>query len=132
MKELNPRDINTTALAYLGDAVYEIYVRKYVMETGQINADKLHRMAIKYVCADGQALAVKALMKEFLTEDEVKVVKRARNHKSYSKPRGASPIVYKLATAFEALVGTLYLQGEEERLEEIIKEAFSLIEKGKQ
>lgn len=129
MKELNPREINTTALAYLGDAVYEVMVRKHVMETGQVNADRLHHMAVRYVCADGQAVAVKELIREFLTEDEVKTVKRARNHKSISKPRGASPIIYKLATAFEALIGTLYLQGEEERLEEIIQRAFTIIEK---
>jgi integrase len=67
-----PKDMNTTALAFLGDAVYEVYARKYVMDKGEIRADKLHRSAIKYVCADGQAKAVKSLMNDFLTEEEVK------------------------------------------------------------
>ena len=57
MEKLNPREINTTALAFLGDAVYEVFIRKHVMETGQHRADKLHRAAVRYVCADGQARA---------------------------------------------------------------------------
>lgn len=124
----NPKEINTTALAYLGDAVYEVYVRKHVMEGGCQRADMLHRMAVKYVCADGQARAVKFLMRDFLTEEEVRLVKRARNHKTTSKARSADPVTYKLATAFEALVGYLELNGDRERAEEVIAEALKRIE----
>lgn len=124
----NPKEINTTALAYLGDAVYEVYVRKHVMEEGCQRADMLHRMAVKYVCADGQAKAVKSLMKDFLTEEEVRLVKRARNHKTTSKARSADPVTYKLATAFEALIGYLELNGDRERAEEVIAEALKRIE----
>ena len=120
--------MNTTALAFLGDAVYEVYARKHVMETGTERADHLHRMAVKYVCADGQAKAVKSLMRDFLTEEEVKLVKRARNHKTTSKARSADPVTYKLATAFEALVGYLELNGDKERLEAVIAEALRRIE----
>ena len=120
--------MNTTALAFLGDAVYEVYARKYVMDQGEIRADKLHRSAVKYVCADGQAKAVKSLMNDFLTEEEVKLVKRARNHKTTSKARSASPVTYKLATAFEALIGWLHLDGRKERMEEIIFHAMEIIE----
>ena len=74
MEKLNPREINTTALAFLGDAVYEIYARKYVMDSGQQNADRLHKAAIKYVCAAGQAKAVKSLMADFLSEEEVGLI----------------------------------------------------------
>ncbi|MEF9922736.1 MAG: ribonuclease III domain-containing protein [Anaerovoracaceae bacterium] len=130
IEQLNPKEINSTALAYLGDAVYEIYVRKHVMETGQTNADRLHQMAIKYVCADGQALAVKKMINGFLSEEEIRLVKRARNHKTTSKPRHADPIIYKLATAFEALLGHLYLAGQQQRLEEVIEETFRIIEAG--
>ncbi|HKM28307.1 MAG TPA: ribonuclease III domain-containing protein [Anaerovoracaceae bacterium] len=130
MKKLNSKEINSTALAYIGDAVYEIYVRRHVMETGQTNADRLHQMAIQYVCADGQAKAVKKLMQEFLTEEEVRAVKRARNHKTTSKPKNADPVIYKLATAFEALVGQLYIDENTARLEEVIFEAFNIIEAG--
>lgn len=100
------------------------------METGQTNADRLHQMAIQYVCADGQAKAVKKLMQEFLTEEEVRAVKRARNHKTTSKPKNADPVIYKLATAFEALVGQLYIDENTARLEEVIFEAFNIIEAG--
>ena len=129
-KKINPKEINTTALANIGDAVYEIYVRKHVMETGQFNADKLHQMAVKYVRADGQAKAVKELIREVLDEDETRLVKRARNHKTTSKPKNADPVIYKLATAFEALVGYLYLEENCQRLEEVIEFAFLAIERG--
>ncbi len=123
------KNINTTALAYMGDAVYEVYVRRHVMETGQVNADKLHAMAVPFVRADGQAVAVKTLMRDFLTEEEVSLAKRARNHKTNSKPKNANPIDYKLATAFEALVGFLYLSGDITRMEEVIAEAIKIIGK---
>lgn len=125
---MNPREINTTALAFLGDAVYEIYARKYVMDSGQKNADRLHKEAIKYVCADGQAKAVKSLLKDFLSEEEVSLVKRARNRKTASKARSADAVTYKLATAFEALMGFLYLDGQTQRLEEVALEALKRIE----
>ena len=125
---IKPKDMNTTALAFLGDAVYEVYARKHVMETGEMRADKLHRMAVKYVCADGQAKAVKSMMNDFLTEEEIRLVKRARNHKTTSKARSADPVTYKLATAFEALVGYLELAGDKERLEMVVAEALKRIE----
>ena len=128
-KQINPKEINTTALAFLGDAVYEVFVRKYVMESGQQNADALHRMAIHYVCANGQAKAVKTLMNEFLTEEEIKLVKRARNRKSISRTRSADAVSYKLATAFEALIGYLYLENKMERAEEVMEEAVKIIER---
>lgn len=128
MGNLNPKNINTTALAYLGDAVYETYVRQHVMETGQTNADQLHQAAVAYVCADGQAKAIKKMINDFLTEEEIKLVKRARNHKSSSRPRHADPVTYKLATAFEALLGYLFLQGMSQRLDEVVKKAIELIE----
>lgn len=127
-KKLNPKEINTTALAFLGDAVYEVFIRKYVMETGQQNADVLHKMAIKYVCAAGQAKAVKSLMGDFLTEEEIGVVKRARNRKSISRTRSADAVTYKLATAFEALLGYLSLGDEQERMQAIMEEAVKRIE----
>lgn len=123
------KQINTTALAYMGDAVYEVYIRKHVMETGQVNTDRLHFMSVPYVKAEGQARAVKSIMNGFLTEEETALVKRARNHKSASKPRNANPIDYKLSTAFEALIGYLYLCGNIERMEEVIEKAIKVIEK---
>lgn len=131
MKKINPREFNTTALAFLGDAVYEVYVRNHLMKNGDQNADRLHKRAIRYVCAAGQDKAVRVLMEGFLTEEEVALVKRARNRKTASKARSADAVTYKMATAFEALMGYLHLAGERERLEEIVEEAFKIIENRK-
>jgi len=121
--------VNTTVLAFIGDAVYEIYARKRVLESGRTNADQLHRMAVKFVKAEGQAAAIKSIF-DSLSEDEQAIVKRARNKKSASKPKNADPIEYKWATALEALVGHLYLEGDEERLNEIIELAFAATDRG--
>ena len=128
-------DINIAALAFMGDAVYELYVRKHVIETGVAHSDVLHKMAVEYVSAKGQAAAVKTLMKGELTEDELALVKRARNHKvtnskrTRASHRGADIVTDKLATAFEALLGYLYLEDNIERLEQLIYRAFEITEK---
>lgn len=118
--------MNTTALAYLGDAVYEVAVRSFVMKSGQQHADRLHRIAIKFVCAEGQAMALKAIMPE-LTEEEQALVRRARNRRITSKPKHAAPVTYKLSTAFEAFIGYLYLIGDKERMEWFIDRAITII-----
>ncbi|QHI72808.1 Mini-ribonuclease 3 [Aminipila terrae] len=116
--------INTTALAYIGDAVYEVYVRRYVLEKDSVNVNKQNKLAVKFVRAEGQALAIKKMM-ESLDVNEQLLVKRARNKKITSKPQNADPVTYKLATAFEALVGYLYLDGNVQRLEEVINQAIA-------
>jgi ribonuclease-3 family protein len=122
--------VNTTALAFVGDAVYELYIRKLILEKGETSADKLHQMAVKYVKAEGQAKALREISGS-LCESEQALVKRARNRKSASKPKNADPVEYKLATAFEALIGYLYLEGHEERLDEILRLAVTAIEGAK-
>ena len=130
------KELNTAALAFMGDAVYEVYVREHVMETGSAHSDVLHRMAVEYVSAEGQAKAIKALMDEELTDDELALVKRARNHKASSSKKtrasrkGGDIITDKYATAFEALLGDLYLREDKDRLDHLIKRAFDIIEKG--
>ena len=146
MKQLNPKGINTTALAYIGDAVYEIYVREHVLGQDLSGMDKnfgahvdaLHKRAIRYVRADGQAKAVKAMLNEgFLGDEEAALVRRARNHKTASKPKNADAMDYKYATAFEALIGFWHLSAQaggddsadaKQRMEEIIFKAFERIE----
>lgn len=120
--------INTTALAYIGDAIYEVYVRKYVLEKDSVNVNKQSKLAVKFVRAEGQGFAIKKMMKS-LTDSEQNLVKRARNRKITSKPQNANPVTYKLATGFEALIGFLYLSGNIERMEELIEQAMSLIDK---
>ena len=127
---------NIAALAFMGDAVYEVYVREHVLKTGVSHSDVLHGMAVRYVSAEGQSKAVKAMMDADLSEEELALVKRARNHKaSNSKKtrashRGSDIMTDKYATAFEALLGQLYLNGDSERLEQLIKRSFEIIEEG--
>ncbi len=122
------------ALAFIGDAVYEIYVRKHVLaEAGSghqsmaLKVDALHHGTVQFVNAEAQALAIKA-MADDLTEEEQAVVRRARNHKPHSVPKHANVMDYKWATAFEALVGYLYLTGETEEMERVIRRAITVIE----
>ena len=120
---------NTTVLAYLGDAVYELKIREMLIDREEsLRANNLHRKATRYVSARGQATAVKNLMKDFLSDEELSLVKRARNHKTSSHPRGADPVEYKLATGFEALIGELYLKGEMDRIDEIVEIAVNIID----
>ena len=127
---INPdvKQINTTDLAYMGDAVYEVYIRKHVMETGHVHVDRLHAMAVPYVKAEGQARAIKYLMDNLLNEEEKALTKRARNHKIATKAKNATPMDYKWATAFEALLGYLHLKGDFERLDEVAGTAIKYIE----
>ena len=115
--------MNTTALAFLGDAVYETFIRDKLVVEGQVHGDLLHRAAVRYVCAESQAAAVKSLLED-LTEEELALVKRARNKKITSKPKHADPVTYKWATAFEALLGYLHLAGRQERLKEIMEHSY--------
>jgi len=126
-KIIKQENLNTTALAYIGDAVYEVCVRKHVLESGRVHVDKLHQMAVKYVRADGQAKALKAIY-DALDEDEQALVRRARNRKINSKPKNVDPIEYKHATAFEALIGYLYVGDKLDRMDEIVELAFAELE----
>lgn len=119
--------VNTTTLAYIGDGVYELYVREHLFEKGLLKSDMLHRTALNYVSAENQAKAIKKVL-PLLSEREQALVKRARNHKSLSRPKNSDPIEYKWATALEALVGYLYLIKEEKRLEEVLSLLIGAIE----
>lgn len=116
MKLTEVKNLNTDVLAYMGDAVYEQFIRTQLLAGGLHKAGSLHRAATKYVRAQAQADAVRGMFDE-LTEEEQRIVKRARNHKISSKAKNADPVTYKWATGFEAFVGYLYLAGEEERLD---------------
>lgn len=124
---MKQKEYDTTALAFLGDAVYEVYVRQRVMASGQRGADRLHRMAVKYVKAGSQAKAIKTLYDD-LPSDEQTLVRRARNKKSSTKAKNADPVTYKWATAFEAFIGHLYTTGQKGRMEEIIDRAMAIVD----
>ena len=120
--------ISPLVLAYLGDTVYESYVREYLIRKN-INkkVNDLHKSAIKYVNAKAQATVIHAIEEE-LTEDEERIYKRGRNQKSHTSPKNADIIDYKHATGFEALIGYLYLSEDTERLKYIISKGIEIIE----
>lgn len=115
-------------LAYIGDTIYESYIREYLIRKN-INkkVNDLHKSAVKYVKAKAQATIMHELESE-LTEEELRIYKRGRNQKSHTSPKNADIIDYKHATGFEALVGYLYLRNEKERLDYIISKGINIIE----
>ena len=127
MKEIDYKNYNSIALAFMGDAVYERFIRERILRSGKTGADKMHRAAVRYVKAAAQELSLREMLDD-LTEDEQVVVHRARNHKITSKPKNADPLTYKMATAFEALLGYLYLSGQSERLAELMERAAQTVE----
>ena len=111
-------DKNVLVLAYLGDSVFEIIVRKYLIGQGINKVNTLQKEAIKYV--RGQCSFVTKLIEENkLTDDELEIFYRGRNHKSNSHPKNTDIITYKYATGFEAIIGYLYLKNDYKRIEEI-------------
>ena len=129
MTKTEALQVNTTMLAYLGDAVYELEIRRHVMELCQHDAGKAHKLAVRYVSADAQAMIAKQLIADgFLTEEEERLLKRARNHRTMSKPANADPKNYKVATGFEALIGFLHITEQVERLTDLIAEAIQIVE----
>lgn len=114
--------INIVTLAYLGDAIYEIYIRESLIKKGLAKVEDLQKSAITYVSAKGQASILTNLLdNNILTEEEIEIVKRGRNYKRSSHPKHTDIITYKLSTGFEALIGYLYLSNNHQRLEEILK-----------
>lgn len=107
------------ALAYLGDAVYSLYVRRRLIQMGVSHAGDLNRMSLGYVTAPRQAVLAKRLL-PLLNEEELGVYRRAFNHKGLSRPAHASYGEYRAATGFEAVLGALSYAGEEERLSTLL------------
>ena len=114
--------INIMTLAYLGDSIYEVYVRKYLIDKGIAMVDELQRSAIKYVSAKGQCKIVSYLLdNKLLSDEEEDIFKRGRNYKRSSHPKNTDIITYKMSSGFEALIGYLYLNGDIDRLIEILR-----------
>ncbi len=120
-------EINNMAplvLAYIGDAVYEVFIRTLLISEGNIPVHKLHKRSIEYVKAKAQSDIVHRIM-EKLNPDELDVVRRGRNAKSGTIPKNADVGEYKYATGFESLIGYLYLRKDNNRLMEVLKMAIS-------
>jgi len=105
--------------AYIGDAVYELYIREHLIRTTNLKPHRLHIETIKYVKASAQAKILQELQ-EVLTEEEKEIVKRGRNTETHSAPKNADMKDYMYATAFEALIGYLHVTEQKERLDEIL------------
>lgn len=118
---MQTKEINVLVLAYLGDTIYENYVRKYLIGTGIGNVNDLQKEAINYVSAKSQANFLMSMMeKDFLNDEEIIVVKRARNYKTTSHPKNCDIVTYKYATGLESLIGYLDMENKKERIDEIM------------
>lgn len=134
IEQLNIEMLNGATLAYVGDAVYELAVRRHVLAKGKTQVNKLHREAVAYVGAIGQAKVMLTWINDddFLTQEEIKFYKRGRNHKANTKAKNASIGDYRQATGFESLMGWLSLTNQNERLDQLISEAIRIIDEGDQ
>jgi ribonuclease-3 family protein len=119
LKETEVMMLNPLVWAYIGDAVYEVYVRSYVISQGKRNAGDLHKGSISFVKAEAQSDILEKLLPH-LTEEEQNIVRRGRNTKTTHVPKNAVVIDYRRATALEALIGYLYLMRQYERMDEIM------------
>jgi ribonuclease III family protein len=115
----DPKLLNPIVLAYLGDAIYEVFVRQYVIGQPNHRPNHLHRESTQFVSAKAQARALAEWLPR-LTEEELDIVKRGRNAKSGTTAKNADVLEYRHSTAFECLLGYLYYTKQWERLQELM------------
>ena len=120
MEEIDVNQISPLVWAYIGDSVYEQYIRNYLVTNTKYKPHKLHVEATKFVKAAAQAKILQQL-EEYLTEDEREIVRRARNTKNHHLPKNSNVQEYMYATAFEGLIGYLHLSKNTNRLNEILE-----------
>jgi len=112
---------NVLSLAYVGDAVYSLYVREYLVNKGICKVDTLQKESVNYVSAKAQAKFIENMINDdFLNDDELDIFYRARNHKGTRHPKNTDIITYKYSTGFEAIIGYLYMNHDINRLNEFI------------
>lgn len=121
-KSGNPNEYSALTLAYLGDCVYELYVRTHVVEGGNKKVNELHKTSTTFVCAKAQAEFYHKI-KDILTEEEDGAFRRGRNTKSHP-PKNADMMDYKIATGVETLFGHLYVKGDTDRISQLITYLF--------
>lgn len=132
MNVIDVMQMNSLAIAYMGDAIYEVYIRDHLIKSGHIKVNNLHQLAIKYVSAKAQAKVLRHWMREdFLDEEEEGFARRGRNAKSHTVPKNTDVVTYRYSTGFEALLGFHYFTKNQSRLEELMGEAVAFIEKGR-
>lgn len=122
------KQLKSLALAYMGDAVYELHVRHYLIQLGNVKPNELHQQAVTFVSGKSQASVILHwLDTHFLSEEEEAVVRRGRNAKSNSVPKNLDIQTYRHSTGFEALIGYHYLLKNEERLNELLDRAIEFL-----
>ena len=124
---MDTREVNVKTLAYIGDVVYELYIREHVIANSREQVNKLHKKTIKYVSAKAQARIVSEMDTE-LSDEEKDIIRRGRNAEANTVPKNTDVVTYKIATGFESLIGFLYLEKRIERLEYIIDRSIKIIE----
>ena len=118
---MNANSYNGLSLAYIGDAIFELYIRKYVLSLGYTKVNDLHKQVIKYTSGEGQSYFIhKFLELNILNDEEIMIFKRGRNSHVNSSRKNLELKDYLDATGFEALMGFLYLDDKTERLEKLI------------
>ena len=132
MVQADYRQLNGIALAYLGDAAYEVYIRQHLLTKGISKPTKLQHIATHYVSAKAQAALIN-LMKEdeLLSDEEWSYFKRGRNANCHTHAKNTSVMTYRISTGFEAVMGYLKLAGEEERLAELAQWCIEQVEAGR-
>lgn len=132
MVQADYRQLNGIALAYLGDAAYEVYIRQHLLTKGISKPTKLQHIATRYVSAKAQAALID-LMKEdeLLSDEEWSYFKRGRNANSHTHAKNTSVMTYRISTGFEAVMGYLKLAGKEERLAELAQWCIEQVEAGR-
>ena len=121
---VNIKEISTEALAYLGDSVIELKVRKLLVDMGVSGSGDLNRAALLYVKAGAQAAAMRRIL-PLLSEDETAIFKRGRNMSSGNVPKSSTMSEYRTATGMEVLFGYLHLSGQQERIDCLFKAAYA-------
>ena len=130
MKEIKTeKELNTMSpliWAYIGDSVYELYVRSHLVETTKLKPHQLHMQTIRYVKAKAQAEILNKIKGE-LSEEELEIVRRGRNSENHHLPKNTDVMEYKHATSLEALIGYLYLSGNAKRMNEILEKCIESV-----
>src|SRR5574344_1581782 len=118
---------SSLVLAYLGDAVYEVRIRKYLISKNIVKVNDLQQNALNFVSAKKQAYFLNELInKNFFNDEELNIIRNSRNSKSHSKPKNCNILTYKHATAFETIIGYFEVKNQNDKIDEIIKEIIKM------
>lgn len=129
MNEKDANQLNPLSLAFLGDAVFTLYIREYVLARHDCKSGALHQKASKFVCAEAQAKMLDALGDE-LNETEREIARRSRNCHNNTKAKNASLSVYKKATSLEGVLGYLWISDKRDRAMELMQKCVEIFEGG--